>query len=153
MLYTLKSSPFKKGTLMLTISNNVSLDESEITFEAIRAQGSGGQKVNKTSVAIHLRFDIEASSLPDFYKEKLLSLKDKRITKEGIIVIKSQQHRSQEQNKDGALERLVELIKSVNVTQKRRIATKPTKGSVNRRLQSKKKHANNKNLRKKVDRE
>ena len=138
---------------MLNISNNVSLDESEITFEAIRAQGSGGQKVNKTSVAIHLRFDIEASSLPDFYKEKLLALKDKRITKEGIVVIKSQQHRSQEQNKDGALERLVELIKSVNVTQKRRIATKPTKGSVNRRLQSKKKHANNKNLRKKVDRE
>ncbi len=129
---------------MLNISNNVSLDENEITFEAIRAQGSGGQKVNKTSVAIHLRFDIDASSLPDFYKEKLLSLKDKRITKEGIIVIKSQQHRSQEQNRDEALERLTELIKSVNVVQKKRIATKPTKGSVNRRLQSKKKHAGKK---------
>ena len=138
---------------MLKISNNVSLDECEITFEAIRAQGSGGQKVNKTSVAIHLRFDIAASSLPNFYKEKLLSLKDKRITKEGIIVIKSQQHRSQEQNKDGAIERLTELIKSVNVTQKKRIETKPTKGSVNRRLKSKKKHASNKRLRGKVDME
>ena len=132
---------------MLKISNNVSLDENEITFEAIRAQGSGGQKVNKTSVAIHLRFDIDASSLPDFYKEKLLSLKDKRITKEGIIVIKSQQHRSQEQNRDQALERLTELIKSVNIVQKKRIATKPTKGSINRRLQSKKKHACKKRLR------
>ncbi len=138
---------------MLHISNNVSLDENEITFEAIRAQGSGGQKVNKTSVAIHLRFNIAASSLPDFYKEKLLSLKDKRITKEGIIVIKSQQHRSQEQNRDKALERLTELIKSVNVVQKKRIATKPTKGSVNRRLQSKKKHAGKKRLRGKVDTE
>lgn len=138
---------------MLNISNNVSLDDNEITFEAIRAQGSGGQKVNKTSAAIHLRFDIAASSLPDFYKEKLLSLKDKRITKEGIIVIKSQQHRSQEQNRDEALERLTELIKSVNVVQKKRIATKPTKGSVNRRLQSKKKHAGKKRLRGKVDTE
>jgi len=138
---------------MLKISNTVSLDENEITFEAIRAQGSGGQKVNKTSVAIHLRFDIDASSLPDFYKEKLLTLKDKRITKEGIIVIKSQQHRSQEQNRSEALERLGVLIKSVNVTQKRRVPTRPTKGSVNRRLQSKKKHANNKRLRGKVDTE
>ena len=138
---------------MLTISNNVSLDENEITFEAIRAQGSGGQKVNKTSVAIHLRFDIAASSLPDFYKEKLLLLKDKRIAKEGIIVIKSQQYRSQEQNRDEALKRLTELIKSVNVVQKKRIATKPTKGSVNRRLQSKKKHAGKKQLRGKVDEE
>ena len=138
---------------MLNISSNVSLDDNEITFEAIRAQGSGGQKVNKTSVAIHLRFDIAASSLPDFYKEKLLSLKDKRITKEGIIVIKSQQHRSQEQNRDEALERLTELIKSVNVIQKKRIATKPTKGSVNRRLKSKKKHAGKKRLRGKVDTE
>jgi len=138
---------------MLTISNNVSLDENEITFEAIRAQGSGGQKVNKTSVAIHLRFDIAASSLPNFYKEKLLLLKDKRITKEGIIVIKSQQHRSQEQNRDEALKRLAELIKSVNVVQKKRVPTKPTKGSVNRRLQSKKKHAGKKRLRGKVDTE
>jgi ribosome-associated protein len=138
---------------MLKISNTVTLDENEIAFSAIRAQGSGGQKVNKVSAAIHLRFDIEASSLPEFYKERLLSLKDKRITKEGIIVIKSQQHRSQEQNREEALERLSELIKSVNVVQKRRLPTKPTKGSVNRRLKSKKRHADKKRLRGKVQRD
>ena len=138
---------------MLKISNTVTLDENEVEISAIRASGSGGQKVNKVAAAIHLRFDIEASSLPDYYKEKLLLLKDKRITKEGIIVIKSQQHRSQEQNRDEALERLVELIKSVNVVQKKRVPTKPTKGSVNRRLNSKKKHSNKKQLRGKVERE
>ena len=139
--------------MMLKISNTVTLDESEIEITAIRAQGSGGQKVNKVSAAIHLRFDIAASSLPEFYKDRLLSLKDKRITKDGIIVIKSQQHRSQEQNRAKALDRLTELIKSVNVIQKKRVATKPTKGSVNRRLQSKKKHAGKKRLRGKVDSE
>ena len=135
---------------MLKISNTVTLEENEIDISAIRASGSGGQKVNKVSAAIHLRFDIEASSLPEYYKEKLLSLKDKRITKEGIIVIKSQQHRSQEQNRDEALERLVALVKSVTTTQKRRVPTKPTKGSVGRRLDSKKKQANKKRLRGKV---
>jgi ribosome-associated protein len=138
---------------MLKISNSVTLDENELEISAIRASGSGGQKVNKVSAAIHLRFDIEASSLPDYYKEKLLSLKDKRITKEGIIVIKSQQHRSQEQNKDEALERLVELVKSVNVVQKRRVPTKPTKGSVGRRLDAKKKQSHKKKLRGRVERE
>jgi len=137
----------------LKISNTVILDENEVEISAIRAQGSGGQKVNKVSAAIHLRFDIEASSLPEFYKEKLLSLKDKRITKEGIIVIKSQQHRSQEQNRDEALERLVELIKSVNIVQKKRVPTKPTKGSVGRRLDSKKKQSSKKKLRGRVERE
>ena len=136
---------------MLKISNSVTLDENEVEFTAIRAQGSGGQKVNKTSAAIHLRFDIEASSLPDFYKEKLLSLKDRRITKEGVIVIKSQQHRAQEENRAEALERLVELIKSVNVVQKKRVATRPTKGSQKRRLNSKKKHSQTKKLRSKVE--
>ncbi|RLA68795.1 MAG: aminoacyl-tRNA hydrolase [Epsilonproteobacteria bacterium] len=135
----------------MKISNTVILDESEIEFSAIRASGSGGQKVNKTSAAIHIRFDIAESSLPEFYKERLLNLKDKRITKEGIIVIKSQQHRSQEQNRDEALERLAELIKSVNVSQKKRVATKPTKGAVKRRLQSKKKHAQKKKMRGKVE--
>ena len=137
----------------LKISNTVTLDENEIETSAIRAQGSGGQKVNKVSAAIHLRFDISASSLPAFYKEKLLALKDKRITKAGIVVMKSQQHRSQEQNREEALERLIELIKSVTVTQKKRVPTKPTKGSVNRRLNSKKKHASKKRLRGKVERE
>jgi len=137
----------------LKISNTVTLDENEVEVSAIRASGSGGQKVNKVSAAIHLRFDIEASSLPEFYKEKLLDSKDKRITKDGIIIIKSQQHRSQEQNRDEALERLVELVKSVNVVQKKRVPTKPTKGSVGRRLDSKKKQANKKKLRGKVERE
>ncbi|MEN8146691.1 MAG: alternative ribosome rescue aminoacyl-tRNA hydrolase ArfB [Campylobacterota bacterium] len=138
---------------MLKISNTVTLDESEVEFTAIRAQGSGGQKVNKTSAAIHIRFDIAESSLPEFYKERLLELKEKRITKEGIIVIKAQQHRSQEQNREEALERLVELIKSVNVVQKRRVATKPTKGSQKRRLNSKKHHGQKKKLRGKVEAE
>jgi len=137
----------------LKISNTVTLDENEVEVSAIRASGSGGQKVNKVSAAIHLRFDIEASSLPEYYKEKLLLLKDKRITKDGIVVIKSQQHRSQEQNRDEALERLVELVKSVNVVQKKRVPTKPTKGSVGRRLDSKKKQSNQKKLRGKVERE
>lgn len=138
---------------MLKISNTVTLDENEVEFTAIRAQGSGGQKVNKTSAAIHIRFDIAESSLTEFYKERLLELKDKRITKEGVIVIKSQQHRSQEQNRDEALERLVELIKSVNRVEKKRIATKPTKGSQKRRLNSKKHHSQKKKLRGKVERD
>ena len=135
---------------MLKISDTVTLDENEVEISAIRAQGSGGQKVNKVAAAVHLRFDIAASSLPEHYKERLLARKDKRITKEGIIVIKSQQHRSQELNRAEALERLVELIRSVNVTQKKRIPTKPTKGAVKRRLASKKKHSGKKQLRRKV---
>ncbi|QOR61065.1 alternative ribosome rescue aminoacyl-tRNA hydrolase ArfB [Sulfurovum sp. ST-21] len=134
----------------LKISNTVTLDENEVEISAIRAQGSGGQKVNKVAAAVHLRFDIAASSLPEHYKTKLLARKDKRITKEGIVVIKSQHHRSQELNRAEALERLVELIKSVNVTHKKRIPTKPTKGAVKRRLASKKKHAGKKQLRRRV---
>jgi ribosome-associated protein len=136
---------------MVKISNSVTLGDDEIEFTAIRASGSGGQKVNKTSAAVHLRFDIAASSLPQFYRERLLELKDKRITKEGIVVIKSQQHRGLEQNKEEAIERLVELIRSVNVQQKKRVATKPTKGSVKRRLASKKHHGEKKALRKNVE--
>ena len=139
--------------MSIKISNTVTLDENEVDISAIRASGSGGQKVNKVSAAIHLRFDIDASSLPEFYKEKLLSLKDKRITKDGTIVIKSQQHRSQEQNRDEALERLIELIKSVNVVRKRRVPTKPTKGSVGRRLDAKKMQGSKKRLRGRVDEE
>ena len=136
---------------MLHITDKLALDDDEITFEAVRAQGPGGQKVNKTSAAIHLRFDIRSSSLPDLYKERLLALADNRITKEGVIVIKSQQNRSQEMNKEEAIERLAELIKSVTVSRKKRIATKPSKGAVKQRLQSKKKHGEKKQLRKKVE--
>ncbi len=122
---------------MLQISNNVTIPAREIEISAIRAQGAGGQNVNKVSSAIHLRFDIGASSLPDPYKERLLRLHDQRITKEGVVVIKAQQHRSQEKNREEALERLQELIRSVAVTRKKRKPTRPTRGSQKKRLDSK----------------
>ncbi|MES9935795.1 MAG: alternative ribosome rescue aminoacyl-tRNA hydrolase ArfB, partial [Sedimenticola sp.] len=116
-----------------------------------RAQGAGGQNVNKVSSAIHLRFDISLSSLPDFYKQRLLNLKDSRISKEGIIVIKAQRFRTQEKNREDALERLRRLIRKVSVTQKKRIATKPTKAAKRRRLDSKARRGQQKALRRKVD--
>ncbi len=124
--------------LMLDISNSVSIPDNEIEISAIRAQGSGGQNVNKVSSAIHLRFDINASSLPDFYKERLLHLRDQRITKEGVIIIKAQRFRTQEKNREDALQRLQELIKSVAIVPRTRKPTKPTRGSQMRRLDSKK---------------
>jgi ribosome-associated protein len=122
---------------MLQISNNVAIPAREIEISAIRAQGAGGQNVNKVSSAIHLRFDIGASSIPDLYKERLLKLNDQRITKEGVVVIKAQQHRSQEMNKEEALRRLQELIRSVAVSRKKRKPTKPTRSSQRKRLDSK----------------
>jgi ribosome-associated protein len=122
---------------MLQVSSQVSIPDNEIEVYAIRAQGTGGQNVNKVSSAIHLRFDINASSLPDFYKEKLLTLNDQRISKEGVIVIKAQQYRTQEKNKEDAYSRLQELIKSVAIVYKKRKATKPTKRSKLKRLDSK----------------
>lgn len=136
---------------MLFISNNVVIPEREIDIQAIRAQGAGGQNVNKVSTAIHLRFDIKASSLPAFYKERLLQLSDQRISKEGVIVIKAQQFRSQEKNREEALSRLQALIKSAAITQKKRRPTKPTKGSQKRRMETKTKHGRLKTLRGKVD--
>ena len=123
--------------MMLQISTKVAIPEREIEFSAIRAQGPGGQNVNKVSTAIQLRFDIRASSLPDFYKQRLLKLRDRRITHEGVIVIKAQSSRSQEQNKLAALARLQALIHSVAVTRKKRIATKPGKAAKKRRLDAK----------------
>ena len=135
---------------MLKISQNVSLADDEIEISAIRAQGSGGQNVNKVSSAIHLRFDIHASSLPDFYKQRLLLLKDRRISKEGVIIIKAQKFRTREKNHNDALLRLQELIKGVAVVQKSRTATRPTRASRKRRLDSKTRRGRTKELRGKI---
>jgi len=136
---------------VLHISSHVTIPDSEIDIHAVRSQGAGGQHVNKVSSAIHLRFDIAASSLPPFYKEELLKLRDHRISNDGVITIKAQQHRSQEQNRTEALERLQLLVQSVAIPRKTRRPTKPTKGSKHRRLESKVKRGALKALRKKIE--
>ena len=135
---------------MLNISSQLSISENEIQCEAIRAQGAGGQNVNKVSSAIHLRFDIKNSSLPDVYKEKILGLSDKRISKDGIVVIKAQRFRSQEKNREDALNRLKSLILKSLTKQKKRKTTQPSRSAKKKRMDYKTKHGDLKELRRKV---
>jgi ribosome-associated protein len=135
---------------MLSITSHVSIPDNEIEMTFIRSQGSGGQNVNKVSSAVHLRFDIRASSLPEAVKVKLLGCRDQRITKSGAIVIKAQEYRSLEKNRDAALMRLAHLIRSSLVPVRKRKPTRPTRGSARRRMDGKTRRGKQKTLRQKV---
>ena len=135
----------------LVITDDITVPENELDFQFIRAQGAGGQHVNKASTAVHLRFDIPASEhLPDEYKKRLLDTRDQRISKDGVIIIKAQKYRSQEMNKEDAMERLAEMIRAAGIKRKKRRPTRPTKASKTRRLETKSKTSQTKKMRKTV---
>lgn len=138
---------------MMVLSRSVSIPDAEIDITAIRAQGAGGQHVNKSSTAIHLRFDIRASSLPEFYQQRMLAASHHLITPEGVVIIKAQEYRSQEMNREAALKRLENLIRELTVVEKVRRATRPTLASKKRRLEGKARKASTKSLRGKVSRD
>lgn len=135
---------------MITLSGQVSIPDDELTITAIRAQGAGGQNVNKTSTAIHLRFDIRASSLPEYYKERLLAASHHLISADGVIIIKAQEYRSQEMNREAAIARLVSVIQMLTTEQKSRRPTRPTRASKERRLNTKAQKSSVKSMRGKV---
>lgn len=136
---------------MLPITSNLAIPLAEIDISAVRSQGAGGQNVNKVASAVHLRFDIQASSLPPHLKERLLGMSDQRITKDGVVIIKAQRQRTQEQNRADALERLRALIRGATVTARRRTPTRPTRSARRKRTDAKTRRGRIKNLRQKVN--